>query len=46
MGHEIRAEILQAKAPSPVCDCGASDWMFETEEQTVLNEIRRLNRRR
>jgi len=46
MGHEIRAEILQAKAPSPVCDCGASDWMFETEEQTVLAEIRKLNRRR
>jgi hypothetical protein len=46
MGREIRAEILQSKAPSAVCDCGASDWMFETEEQTVLNEIRKLNQGR
>lgn len=46
MGREIRAEILANKPPSPICDCGSSDWMFETEEQTVLNEIHRLNRRR
>ena len=44
-GKSIRAEIIQQKPPPPVCDCGESDFIFETEEQTLLAEIRRMNRR-
>jgi hypothetical protein len=44
-GRRIRAEIKAEKPPRAPCDCGCGDFMFETEEQTVLNEMRKINRR-
>ncbi len=40
----IRAE-LEAEKPEPVaCNCGCSEFRFESETQTVVNEVRALER--
>jgi hypothetical protein len=44
-GAEIRKELARQKPPAPVCDCGASDWLYETEIDAVLNEIRKNKRK-
>ena len=46
LGKEIRAELKAAKPASQPCACGCNDFIFETEEQATVNEIRRMNRRR
>jgi hypothetical protein len=45
-GREIRAEIRAEKPVRQACECGANDFTFETEEQTALNEIRQLCRKK
>jgi hypothetical protein len=42
----IRRELQAQKPPPPVCDCGCDEWIYESETNAVLNEIRRANRRR
>ena len=39
-GAAVRAEIAAAKPPTPACDCGADDFIYETEVSAVLREIR------
>jgi hypothetical protein len=46
IGREIRAEIQEARPAAQACACGCKDFMFETEEQATINEIRHLNRRK
>lgn len=46
IGREIRAEIKAAKPIAQACTCGCRDFMFETEEQATINEIKGLNRKR
>jgi hypothetical protein len=36
---EIRRALNAERRPSPVCDCGCSDFRFEDEQDAVLNEI-------
>ena len=45
LGKVIRAEIAAAAPHSPDCACGAHDFVFETEEQATINEIRQAARR-
>jgi len=44
-GAEIREQLKFMKAPKPKCECGASDFVYETELQAVLNEIRKAKRK-
>jgi len=46
LGREIRAEIKEARPAAQPCACGCKDFIFETEEQAAINEIRHLNRRK
>ena len=46
IGREIRAEIKEARPAAQPCACGCKDFIFETEEQAAINEIRQLNRRK
>jgi hypothetical protein len=39
-GAEIRRELLRQKKPAADCECGANDFVFETEQQSVLKELR------
>ena len=43
-GPRIRAEIACEKPDKEPCECGASNWLYESEAQSVLNQIRRENR--
>ena len=45
-GRQIRAEVKAAKPAGQPCACGCSDFIFETEEQATINEIRQMNRRK
>ena len=45
-GKEIRAEIARQKKPAGPCECGATDYIFETEQQTIINEVRQLARQK
>jgi hypothetical protein len=42
LGKEIRAELTAEKPERKPCECGCGDFLFETEEQATLNEIRKL----
>jgi hypothetical protein len=42
LGKEIRAELAAEKPERKPCECGCGDFLFETEEQATLNEIRKL----
>ena len=44
-GADIRRELAAAKPPAPVCECGESDFIYETETDAILNEIRKQKRR-
>jgi hypothetical protein len=45
-GRKIRAELLQAKPPRKPCECGCEDFVFESELQVVVNEVRRMSKKR
>jgi len=45
-GRQIRAEVKATKPAGQPCACGCSDFIFETEEQATINEIRQMNRRK
>ena len=42
MSKNIRAQIRAERPSRQPCECGCEDFLYETEEQTVLNEIRKL----
>lgn len=44
-GDAIRQQLKFMKPTKQPCDCGSRDFRFETEQQAVLNEIRRARRR-
>lgn len=46
LGKEIRAEIAAEKPPVAPCDCGCCDFTFEDERQAIVNEVRKLQRKR
>ena len=46
LGPEIRAAIKRNAPPPPVCECGCSRFTFESEADTILNDIRKMERRR
>ena len=45
MGDEIRQQLKFMRREKKACECGACDWQFETERQTILNEIRKARRK-
>lgn len=42
LGKEIRLEIKAERKPGEPCECGCKDFIFESEEQAALNEIKKL----
>ena len=44
LAPQIRAEIEAAKPAAKVCDCGCSDFGYETETQAVVSELRSMER--
>ena len=40
-GASVRGEILRNKPEQTPCDCGGTDFLYESEVSAVLNEIRR-----
>jgi len=42
----IRRELQAQKPPPPICECGESDFVYESETNAVLHELREINRRR
>lgn len=42
----IRAELEAQKPEPPSCECGDSDFVYESEVDAVLNEIRSMDKRR
>jgi hypothetical protein len=44
-GKRIKAEINMEKPESEPCECGAKAWLYESEQQSVINQIRREARR-
>ena len=42
----IRRALNAAKPPPPTCECGSSDFIYEDEMSTAVNEIRRMERHR
>lgn len=40
----IRAELEAQKPEPPTCDCGESDFMYESEVDTVLATVREIER--
>jgi hypothetical protein len=46
LGKSIRAELESQRKPQSACECGCSDFKFEDEQDVVLNEIRRLTKKR
>jgi len=45
MAPQIRAEIAAQKPPSPVCECGCSDFYFEDETTHLWHEAEEMARR-
>lgn len=43
-GPQIRVTLRQQEPEVPPCDCGCDLFFFETEQQAVMNEIRRERR--
>jgi len=46
LAPEIRRELFATAPPSPVCDCGCSDFAYEDEATAICHDIERLNRRK
>jgi hypothetical protein len=46
LGPRIREEIAALEGPPKECDCGETDFVYETEQDVVLHEIRELDRRK
>ena len=44
MAPEIRREINAQKPPSPTCECGADDFLYQSEESALLDDVRNLER--
>lgn len=44
MRASIREFMALSKPPPKPCECGCTDFMYETEEQVICNEIRARNR--
>lgn len=44
MAPEIRREINAQKPPSPTCECGADDFLYQSEESALLDDVRKLER--
>ena len=40
-GKAVRAEIASNKPPQTPCDCGITDFLYESEVSAILNEIRK-----
>jgi hypothetical protein len=45
-GKQIRRDLLAARANGKTCSCGCSNFLFETEQLAIINEIRRARKRR
>jgi hypothetical protein len=45
LAPQIRAEIFAAKPPSPVCECGCGEFIYEDEAATILHDAQRLEQR-
>jgi hypothetical protein len=41
MGPEIRRELARAKGEGKLCECGACQFIYETEADAVLNQVAR-----
>jgi hypothetical protein len=46
LGPAIRAELATQDGPPTECSCGEEDFVYETEQDVVLHEIRELARRK
>jgi hypothetical protein len=46
LGKEIRAEVAADRPAAQPCECGCCDFIFENEEQTVINEVHKLQRKK
>ena len=46
LGPQILAAIKADAPPQAQCECGCCDFVFESEADAILNDIRRLERRR
>jgi hypothetical protein len=46
LGPAIRAELAAQKRPAKECDCGETDFLYETETDAALHEIRDAARRK
>ena len=44
-GKEIREQLKFMQKPKAKCDCGNTDFIYETELQAVLNELRKAKRK-
>ena len=44
-GKQVRADLAKQKKPMADCECGAHDFLFESELSAVLNQIRKEKRK-
>ena len=44
MAPQIRREIAALKPPSPTCECGADDFVYQSEESVIIEDAERLDR--
>jgi hypothetical protein len=42
----IRRELAALRPPSPVCECGCGEFIYEDEQQALAHELKELNRRK
>lgn len=46
MGKQIRQQLAAQKHAGRTCECGCDTIIYETEAQSIINELRRAKRRR
>ena len=46
LGPVIRGELAAQKPPPPICECGASAFVYEDEPTALVHELAKLSRRR